>query len=266
MADNFFNVGKLNKKLNLEKVPKMFPKDNTGSFVISKIHSDNEIIFFKINHGRANSDELRNIETGTVSPKDINEIDGKNDYLIVKNDDKLAFYTSGAKLKEINKLLNNMIIGSDIHISSFYSRKEIISKIEKLSEIIFMVKPQEKTSAFFGQFDELSHALKNIKSALFPNKDLKEVSLSIKFDALKLNDENRNNVNNILEDLNYDKISMKTSWMDDKFSSVINSNDVMTRVSVKNITDKNGNFEVSSLISAFDDFWKTPEFMTLCGK
>lgn len=266
MVDTCFNVGKLDKKINLEKVPEMFPRDNTGNFVISKIHCENEIVFFKINHGKANSDELRNIETGSVSPKDINEIDGKNDYLIVKNENKLAFYTSGIKLKEINKLLNNMMACANIHITSFYSRKEIISKIEKLSEIVFMVKPQEKTKALFGQFDELSRALKDIKSTLFPNKDLKEVSLSIKFDTLKLDEKGRNNVNNILDDLNYDMVSMKTSWMDDRFSSIINSNDVITRVSVKNITDKNGNFEISSLISAFNDFWKTPEFMTLCGK
>jgi hypothetical protein len=232
---------------NMDNFPTVYPTDKKGPFVITQRLNETNYMLYEVDHGKPNSDTLRNIETGIETHKDINEIDAKYDYIAIDRTNNLILSSTGVGVKEFEKVLKVALGNTDIKIEPFYSKEKIIETMQYLSEIIFYTKPE---SSLLGIPDELSDAIRNTKMIDSANDKIKEISLSIKFDRLPLSDENKKKIESYLSDSTYKNVSVKTS--DDNFTNFINSSSVSTTIKLKNQTIENGKLKVSDFKIEFE--------------
>jgi hypothetical protein len=231
----------------MDNFPDLYPSDKKGNFVITRKADESDYMLYEVDHGKPNSDTLRNIETGIETHKDINEIDAKYDYIVIDKTNNLILSSSGVSIKEFEKVLKVALDNTDIKVEPFYSKEKIIETMQYLSEITFYTKSE---NSLFGLPDELSTAIKNAKMIDSANDNIKEISLSIKFDRLKLTAESKKKIENYLADSTYKNVSVKTS--DDNFTNLINSNSVSTTIKLKGQTVENGKLKVADFKTEFE--------------
>lgn len=260
MADLALNVNKI-YNLPLDKFPERYPSENIGVAVIEKLFELEDFVLYRTDHGKPNSEELRNIDTGKVKAKDFREIDVKNDYFAIHKQTKFLFSTGNLSIKTLENLLQQSI-SYNIQIKEFFSQKDLIYKLQELNEVIFYVQPDANTSLFSEQ-DELNRALKNLTFLDPSNQNAQEISLSIKYNSLSLNRDRQEKLKKYLDDLNYTNVSIKASWMSDRFSSFINANEVTTKIQLQGVVREKGRITKESLSASLSNFFKSEDFKKL---
>lgn len=232
------NISKTNID-DFSLLPQKYPETNTGTFVIAQKLNEPDYILYEVDHGTPNSDTLRNIETGLETQKDINEIDSKYDYIILDKKSKLVLSSSGVSVKDFQNMLATILGNAEIRIEPFYSKEEVINQIQNLAEITFYTKPE---NPMFGIEDDLIKAIKGTHLIDAANDKIKEISMSIKFAGLKLNAKNKSQIRKMLTNSAYKSVSIKAD--NDKFTNIINTNSVTTKIRLQNQVVKNGRLSI----------------------
>lgn len=239
------NISKTNLE-DLSSMPDKYPETNTGTFVIERKLNEPNYMLYEVDHGTPNSDTLRNIETGEVTIKDINEIDSKFGYIVIDKRSNYILSSTGISIREFEKVLAVILRNTDIKIEPFYSQRQVIETMQYLSEITFYTKPE---ASMFGLEEELVTAIKNSKMIDASNDSIKEISLSIKFDNMPLNSVSRAKITSYLNNAAFKNVSVKTH--DDNFTNIINTNSISTKIKLDNQTIENGKLNLEEFKKEF---------------